>query len=133
MISSDNHYIVLGLQKSCNGTDIKKAYHRLAMEYHPDKNQDKNSYTDSEFKKVKKAYDVLSDLKLKKKFDDREVLNNKYSEFVDKNRNLVYEKSVEDAFSQLIKGKYPDAKDKRLAKEEDKVENKEEEVKERKN
>lgn len=94
----------------------------MAMEYHPDKNQDQNSFTDSIFKKVKKAYDVLSDPRLKKKYDEKEILNDKYNAFVEKNKNIVFEAATEDAFSQLIKGKYPDTKTKREMKAERKSE-----------
>ena len=53
-------YEVLGLSKTADEKEIKRAYKRLAMKYHPDRNQgDKDS--ESKFKEIKEAYEVLSD------------------------------------------------------------------------
>lgn len=57
---SRDYYEVLGLDRSASGEEIKKAYRKLARQYHPDKNQgDKAS--EAKFKEVQEAYDILSD------------------------------------------------------------------------
>ena len=63
-----DYYKTLGINKTANEDDIKKAYRKLAMKYHPDKNPgDKNA--EDVFKKVSEAYEVLSDSQKKKQYD----------------------------------------------------------------
>lgn len=55
-----NYYKVLGLENNASGGEIKKAYHRKALEYHPDKfpgDETKNA----QFQEISEAYSVLSD------------------------------------------------------------------------
>ncbi|MBS9424637.1 molecular chaperone DnaJ [Photorhabdus caribbeanensis] len=55
-----DYYEVLGVSKTASEKEIKKAYKRLAMKYHPDRNQgDKEA--ESQFKEVKEAYEILTD------------------------------------------------------------------------
>jgi len=63
-------YSVLGLNKNDNPShhDIKKAYKKLAMEFHPDKNKD-NPDAESKFKEISHAYDILSDENKKARYD----------------------------------------------------------------
>lgn len=61
-------YEVLGLSKSADEKEIKRAYKRLAMKYHPDRNQgDKES--ESKFKEIKEAYEILSDAQKRAAYD----------------------------------------------------------------
>lgn len=54
---SKNYYDVLGVDRNANQKQIKNAYYKLAMKYHPDKNQGKLT---QQFREIKEAYDVLS-------------------------------------------------------------------------
>ena len=54
-----DYYDVLGLPRNASPDDIKKAFRRLAMRYHPDRNQDGGA--EARFKEVNEAYEVLSD------------------------------------------------------------------------
>ncbi|NXL36846.1 DNJB8 protein, partial [Glaucidium brasilianum] len=56
-----DYYKVLGLQKSASQDDIKKAYYKLALKWHPDKNPGNKKEADKKFKAVAEAYKVLSD------------------------------------------------------------------------
>ncbi len=57
-----NYYTVLGITKDANEEEIKKAYKKLAMKYHPDKNPDgEKEKAEIEFKKISEAYSVLGD------------------------------------------------------------------------
>ena len=68
MASSKDYYQILGLNKSASAAEIKKAYRKLALEHHPDRNKgDKAS--EEKFKEVTKAYEVLSDPNKKQTYD----------------------------------------------------------------
>lgn len=61
-------YEVLGLSKTADEKEIKRAYKRLAMKYHPDRNQgDKES--EAKFKEIKEAYEILSDAQKRAAYD----------------------------------------------------------------
>jgi molecular chaperone DnaJ len=54
---------VLGLPKQCDETQIKKAYRKLSLKYHPDKNPNDPQAAEEIFKKITFAYGILSDKK----------------------------------------------------------------------
>lgn len=63
-----DYYKILGVDKTSSQTEIKKAYRKLALKYHPDKNKgDKGS--ESKFKEISEAYAVLSDAEKKRQYD----------------------------------------------------------------
>ena len=63
-----DYYNVLGISKGANGDEIKKAYRKLAIKYHPDKNQG-NPTAEEKFKEINEANEVLSDPEKRKKYD----------------------------------------------------------------
>ncbi len=65
---SKNYYDILGVGKWASDTEIKKAYKKMAMQYHPDRNKgDKQAET--KFKEINEAYQVLGDASKKKNYD----------------------------------------------------------------
>lgn len=62
-----NYYHILGLARGASEDDIKKAYRKQALRYHPDKNKDPGA--EERFKEIAEAYDVLSDPKKREIFD----------------------------------------------------------------
>ena len=65
-----DYYEVLGLAKNASDAEVKKAYRRLAMKYHPDRNTgDKASEAEKSFKEAKEAYEVLSDAQKRAAYD----------------------------------------------------------------
>ena len=67
-MSKRDYYDVLGVSKSASGDDIKKAYRKKAVQYHPDKNPDDKS-AEGKFKEVGEAYEVLSDEQKRAAYD----------------------------------------------------------------
>ena len=63
-----DYYQILGVNKNSTPDDIKKAYRRLAVQFHPDKNPD-NKEAEAKFKEIAEAYDVLSDPAKKQRYD----------------------------------------------------------------
>ena len=59
-MAQKTYYEILGVAKDADERTIKKAYHKLAKQYHPDRNPD-NKEAEEIFKSVNKAYEVLSD------------------------------------------------------------------------
>ena len=63
-----DYYEVLGVGKSASADDIKRAYRRMAMKYHPDKNPDDKD-AEAKFKECAEAYEVLSDTEKRQRYD----------------------------------------------------------------
>ncbi|HET6224990.1 MAG TPA: J domain-containing protein [Bacteroidia bacterium] len=64
-----DYYKILGVSKTATTDEIKKAYRKLAVKYHPDKNQG-NKAAEEKFKEANEANDVLSDPEKRKKYDE---------------------------------------------------------------
>ena len=67
IIEKKDYYDILGVEKTADETQIKKAYRKLAIKFHPDKNKAKNA--EEAFKKVNQAFSVLSDKKKRQNYD----------------------------------------------------------------
>ncbi|MCK4501344.1 DnaJ domain-containing protein, partial [Candidatus Babeliales bacterium] len=63
-----DYYEILGVSKSAPKDEIKKAYRKLALKYHPDKNPD-NKEAEDKFKEAAEAYEVLSNETKRQKYD----------------------------------------------------------------
>ena len=63
-----NPYEVLGVARDASDADIKKAYHKLVMKYHPDRNPD-NKEAEEKFKEVNNAFDILKDPQKRAAYD----------------------------------------------------------------
>jgi DnaJ family protein A protein 2 len=66
--SAKSYYDILNIELNANPNQIKKAYHKLAVKYHPDKNQG-NKEAEEKFKEISDAYSILSDPKTKDTYD----------------------------------------------------------------
>jgi curved DNA-binding protein len=76
-----DYYSVLGVKKNASEEEIKKAYRKKAMKYHPDRNKD-NPKAEEKFKDISEAYAVLSDKKKKAQYDQygSEGFHQRYSQ-----------------------------------------------------
>ena len=57
-----DYYKILGVPQTASDDDIKKAYRKLAMQYHPDKNPGKEKWANEKFKEINEAYGVLGNV-----------------------------------------------------------------------
>jgi DnaJ family protein C protein 3 len=64
-----NYYKILGLSRTANSKEIKKAYRALALKWHPDKNKDSMDEAEGKFQDIGEAYEVLSDDDLRARYD----------------------------------------------------------------
>ena len=70
MASKRDYYEILGVPKNATEDDIKKAYRKLAMKYHPDRNQgDGAKAAEEKFKEAKEAYEMLTDAQKRAAYD----------------------------------------------------------------
>lgn len=62
-----DYYKILGIAKGASEEDVRKAYRKMALKFHPDKN--KNAGAEEKFKEIAEAYEVLSDKKKRDVYD----------------------------------------------------------------
>lgn len=73
-----NYYQILGLQRDVSQEEIKKAYRRIAKQYHPDSNPG-NREAEKKFKEASEAYEVLSNEEKRKNYDHKLIAEQKKS------------------------------------------------------
>jgi molecular chaperone DnaJ len=68
MATKKEYYELLGVKRESSPDEIKKAYRKLAMKFHPDRNPD-DKVAEARFKEISEAYEVLSDEDKRHKYD----------------------------------------------------------------
>lgn len=68
-MAKKDYYQILGVPRNATDEQIKKAYRKLAMQYHPDRNPGKEEWANQKFKEINEAYAVLGDPKKRKQYD----------------------------------------------------------------
>ena len=68
-MAKKDYYDTLGVPKNASDEDIKKAYRKLAMKHHPDRNQGEKKVSEEKFKEAKEAYEMLSDAQKRAAYD----------------------------------------------------------------
>ena len=64
-----DYYGILGIPRNASDAEIKKAYRKLAMRYHPDRNPGREKWANEKFKEINEAYGVLGDPQKRKQYD----------------------------------------------------------------
>ena len=89
-MTSRSHYEILGVDKYADTEQIKKAYHKLALKYHPDKSG--SNSTKSKFQAISAAFDCLSDAMLRREYDKYQTSKNQYAESMKANTRFTNER-----------------------------------------
>jgi DnaJ-class molecular chaperone len=71
-----DYYRILGVPRNVSDEEIKKAYRKLAMQYHPDRNPGKEKWANEKFKEINEAYGVLGDPQKRKQYDQFGTVGN---------------------------------------------------------
>jgi curved DNA-binding protein CbpA len=97
-----NYYEVLGVTEQASDEEIRKAYRKLAVKWHPDKNKDNQKEAEEKFKGISEAYSVLSDAEKKREYDNFRKYGGSHDfSFSGMNRDPF------DIFAQFFGGKSP--------------------------
>lgn len=71
-----DYYRILGIPRNASDDEIKKAYRKLAMQYHPDHNPRKEKWANEKFKEINEAYGVLGDPEKRRQYDQFGTVGN---------------------------------------------------------
>jgi len=77
-----DYYQALGVSKEVSHEEIKKAFRRLALRYHPDRNPQSQKQAEEKFKEINEAYQVLGDESKRQQYDYMVVLTQRSQKFV---------------------------------------------------
>ena len=96
-----DYYDILNVSKDASSGEIKKAYRKVAMKFHPDKNPD-DKQAEEKFKEAAEAYSVLSDADKKNRYD--QMGHQQYQQFGSSGQGFSGGINVEDIFNSVFGG-----------------------------
>ncbi|XP_048040747.1 dnaJ homolog subfamily B member 6b isoform X1 [Megalobrama amblycephala] len=104
-----DYYEILGVTKNASHDDIKKAYRKQALKWHPDKNPDIKEEAEIRFKEISEAYEVLSDENKRRQYDryGKEGLSNRGGHYDEDFMGGFTFRNPEDVFREFFGGRDP--------------------------
>ncbi|KAH0792643.1 DnaJ domain containing protein [Histomonas meleagridis] len=99
-----DYYKILGVERNANKDQLKKAYRKLAMRWHPDKNPNNQEEAQAKFQEISEAYDVLSDPKKRQVYDKygeeglKGDVNPEHYTFNSRNADEIFRSFFDDDF-----------------------------------
>ena len=93
MATKRDYYEVLGVDKNATAEELKKAYRKMAIKYHPDKNPGDDEAV-KKFREITEAYEILGDEKKRKEYDNKRKFKNGQEN--NKNKNLKNKNNFSD-------------------------------------
>jgi len=91
-----DYYGVLGILKNASEAEIKKAYRKMAMQYHPDRNPGKEKWANEKFKQINEAYGVLGDPQKRRQYDQFGTVGNIGDIFGSPSTATTFEEMMKD-------------------------------------
>jgi DnaJ-class molecular chaperone len=91
-----DYYGILGISLNATDTEIKKAYRKLAMQYHPDRNPGKEKWANEKFKEINEAYGVLGDHQRRRQYDQFGTVGNIGDIFGSPSTATTFEEMMKD-------------------------------------
>ncbi len=91
-----DYYDILGVPRNASDTEIKKAYRKLAMQYHPDRNPGKQKWANEKFKEINEAYGVLGDPQKRRQYDQFGTVGNIGDIFGSPSTATTFEEMMKD-------------------------------------
>ena len=91
-----DYYNTLGVPRAASDDDIKKAYRKLAMQYHPDKNPGREKWANEKFKEINEAYGVLGNPDKRKQYDQFGTTGNASDVFNSYTTQTTFEDLMKD-------------------------------------
>jgi curved DNA-binding protein len=91
-----DYYGILGVPKNASDVEIKKAYRKLAMQYHPDRNPGKEKWANERFKEINEAYGVLGDPQKRRQYDQFGTVGNIGDIFGSPSTATTFEEMMKD-------------------------------------
>ena len=91
-----DYYRILDVPRNASDAEIKKAYRKLAMQYHPDRNPGKEKWANEKFKEINEAYGVLGDPQKRKQYDQFGTVGNIGDIFGSPFTTTTFEETMKD-------------------------------------
>jgi curved DNA-binding protein len=91
-----DYYKILGVPRDATNEQIKKAYRKLAMQYHPDRNPEKEQWANEKFKEINEAYGVLGDPGKRRQYDQFGTVGNIGDIFSSSSTRTTFEDLMRD-------------------------------------
>lgn len=109
-MANKNYYEILGVDRGVSDADLKKAFRKLSMKYHPDKNPG-NKEAEEKFKEINEAYHILSDKDLRNRYDTYGTIDANGFDGMDINMNDIFSSFFKRrGFSDFDSGAYQKVK-----------------------